>query len=248
MVVTKGNASTDDDVAPGTTQIKFEDVEIPVATSLGFNDTALTITPNSKLVEGGNYTLSLRRPVNKQSGDYDNFYDNRSLNVMSKTSFEETLFRADNYNYRKDGKLITATNTAGEESGSYSSEDSSQVCVLINNKYNVSINNVELIEAVANGQNASIGNSWSSSSHSESIYQLADNESLSWGWVNKAAAVENGLYNKACLTIRDENYNDLMFKDHTEANENSITVEIEYRIKINGNWKTKYTEQKLYIN
>ncbi|TMP79297.1 hypothetical protein CWB73_14375 [Pseudoalteromonas phenolica] len=248
LVVTKGNASTDDNIAPGTTEIRYEDVEVPVTTSLAFNDTALTVTPNSKLVEGGNYTLTLRRPVNKQSGYYDDFYDNKYLSVMTTTSFAETLFKADNFNYRKNGKLITATNTAGVESADYSSEESSQICVLIENKYNVSITNVEVIKAVANGQDATISNSWVNSSGSSRLYQLAANEWLSWYTVEKGAAVENGSYNKSCLSILDDNSNNVMFKDHTNDNENSITVEIEYRININGNWETKYTEQTLNIN
>ena len=89
---------------------------------------------------------------------------------MSSTSFEKTLFKADNFNYRKDGKLITAINTAGVESGDYSSEESSQMCVLIENKYNVSITNVEVIKAVANGQDATINNSRVNSSGSSRLY------------------------------------------------------------------------------
>ena len=105
-----------------------------------------------------------------------------------------------------------------------------------------------MIQAVANGQDATISNSWVNNSGSSRLYQLAANEWLSRYTAEKGAAVENGLYNQSCLSILDENSNNVMFKDHTDDNENSITVEIEYRININGNWETKYTEQTLNIN
>ena len=105
-----------------------------------------------------------------------------------------------------------------------------------------------MIKAAANGQDATINNSWVNNSGSSRLYQLAANEWLSRYTAEKGAAVENGLYNQSCLSILDENSNNVMFKDHTDDNENSITVEIEYRININGNWETKYTEQMLNIN
>lgn len=250
LEVTAGNVSDSDSIDPGYTQFVRKDLEIASAKSLSFNDTALTIKPDSVLEEGYDYIYRVKSLVNKKSQELNTINYERSFNIAHTGEFSEDAFLADNFNFRKAGQLITAKNTAGVDAGNNSS-NTGRACILVHNKYNVSFNMIKLQKAIVNGIETQFNDSWSWGGGTESLYQLADNENIlnnSWYVINAGSAQENGLYKKQCIEIQDSNWNTVYFEDNTDGNENSITVEIEYGIEIDGYWETKTTEKKLYID
>jgi hypothetical protein len=110
---------------------------------------------------------------------------------------------------------------------------------------------VRVQKAIVNGVETQVNESWSWGGGTERLYQLADNENIlnnTWNSINAGSAQENGLYKKQCLEIGDSNWNSVYFEDNTDGNENSVTVEIEYGIEIDGIWEIKTTEKKLFID
>ena len=249
LEVIAGNASDSDSIDPGYTQFVRKNLEIASTKSLSFNDTALTIKPDSVLEEGYEYIYRVKSLLNKKSQELNTLNYARSFNIAHTSEFSEDAFVADNFNFRKAGQLITAKNTAGVDAGNNSSK-ASQACLLVHNKYNVSFNMIRVQKAIVNGVETQVNESWSWGGL-ERLYQLADNENIlnnTWYSINAGGAQENGLYKKQCLEIRDSNWNSVYFEDNTDGNENSVTVEIEYGIEIDGNWEIITTEKKLFID
>ncbi|MFY8298923.1 hypothetical protein AAEU28_09165 [Pseudoalteromonas sp. SS15] len=249
LVATPGNASKDDSIDPGTTYFEYKNVEVESSNSLSFNDTALTLKPNAKLEEGYNYRFNVEKVVNKKSGKLESINYSHNETIESSETFSEDAFVADNMNYRKAGKLIIATNSAGEVAGNYTSNEGSP-CLLLNKKYNVFFESITPISAVVNGVSTTLSASKNWGYNDYTLHQLADNEGTinkSWS-VRTGAAQNNGLYIASCFNTRDTNGNYIRFEDHSATNENSITVEIEYFTDENGEREYKTVEKKLYID
>lgn len=248
LTVTAGNASGSDEIEPGTTHFEYSDVEIESTKTLSFNDTALTLKPSAKLEEGYRYRFNIEQIVNQKSEELETVNYSNTVTIENTEAFTDNAFVADNFNYRKAGKLIISKNSAGEAAGS--SGNNGEACILIPAKFGIQLNNITIKKAIVNGTEVQINDSWSNSSNTEHLYQLADNENISGqSWdLQTSSAQTNGRYSKKCLRIRDTNWNYIYFEDHTEANENSVTVDINYSMKVDGNWEAKTVEKKLYID
>lgn len=248
LTVIAGNASGSDEIEPGTTHFEYSDVEVESTKTLGFNDTALTLKPNAKFEEGYRYRFNLEQIVNQKSEELETVNYSNTVTIENTEVFTDNAFVADNFNYRKAGKLIISKNSAGVTAGS--SGNSGEACILIPAKFGIQFNNISTKKAIVNGTEVQINDSWSYSNGTENHYQLADNENISGqSWdLQTSSAQTNGRYSKQCLRIRDTNWNYIYFEDHTTANENSVTVDINYSIKVDGNWEAKTVEKKLYID
>lgn len=247
LIATPGNKSTTDDVEPGYTKFEYTDVDIPFTSALTFNDTALTFTPESKLVEGQTYQLALDKLINKKSGELEWVNDTRDLTVYSSADFNVDLFKADNFNYRKGGEVITKLNTADQDASEYSSNESYRACVVLPTKHNVTIENVELQSLVLDGKDTEFARTNTYGGWTRRFYQLAANEIQLNHSVEASTAQPNDTYRYYCIEAYDVDDNQIMFKDNTESSENSISVVISYYHN-DVDYNPIATEAKLYID
>ncbi|MEQ3515255.1 hypothetical protein ABMY35_18215 [Pseudoalteromonas sp. BZB3] len=248
LIATPGNASEDDSIEPGTTYFEYKNVEVESSSILSFNDTALTLKPNAKLEEGYSYRFNIEKIVNKKTDELEEINYSNTVTIENTEAFTDNAFVADNLNYRKEGELIISKNTANIAAGS-NSDVRGQVCILVPSKFGVRFYNVTPKKAVVNGVETEINNSWSNSHSAQNFYKLADNENVSGSYPIRSSAQKNGTYSRTCLEMYDANYNYISsMEDNTPANENSVTVEIEYFIDANGGREYKTIEKKLYID
>ncbi len=248
LTVIPGNVSDNDSVLPGTTYFEYKyNAEVESTKTLSFNDTALTIKPNTPLEEGHRYAFNIDKLFNKKAERLESVKRSDQITIKSNEAFSESLFIADNMNYRKGGNLIISKNTAGEAAGNTSVN--TDACILVPSKYGVEFYNVKAKKAVVNGVETYIHRSSYSTRSIKEYYQLADNENISGNRnILSGSAQANGLYSAVCLSLRDSEWSNITFEDHTSTKENSVTVEIQYRMADEGNWNIKTVEKKLYID
>lgn len=117
--VIRGNESTTDIVAAGTTKLGNTTESVAITNSLSHGETFLTSRPDEELV-GGEYQYDVDVLINKQSGlEFD---PRRSESFEIETPVEELPafnindIRLDNNNGTTNGTVIVAENTAGEAS------------------------------------------------------------------------------------------------------------------------------------
>lgn len=117
--VIRGNESTTDIVAAGTTKLGNTTESVAITNSLSHGETFLTSRPDEDLV-GGEYQYDVDVLINKQSGlEFD---PRRSESFEIETPVEELPafnindIRLDNNNGTTNGTIIVAENTAGEAS------------------------------------------------------------------------------------------------------------------------------------
>jgi hypothetical protein len=116
FAVVKGNTSTADQIAPGTTMITGG-LTFPVTFALSLNDTRLTVAPLSKLTADDSYHFDIKTVMNKATRESTNVNaDELTFEVANdlNTTFSVNDIRLDNENYTTNGVAITPTNTAGE--------------------------------------------------------------------------------------------------------------------------------------
>ncbi|MCW9017493.1 MAG: hypothetical protein OQJ89_11045, partial [Kangiellaceae bacterium] len=114
--VIKGNESSNDLVAEGTTQIGRVSENVEVTAELSHNDTFLVASPDTQLT-GGDYTYRVNQLANPQTGNEfnSNYATNFSVPVGSTEVpvFNINDLRLDNNNGTTNGSVIVAANTAG---------------------------------------------------------------------------------------------------------------------------------------
>lgn len=117
--VIRGNESTTDIVAAGTTKLGNTTESVAITNSLSHGETFLTSRPDEDLV-GGEYQYDVDVLINKQSGlEFD---PRRSesfeieMPVEELPAFNINDIRLDNNNGTTNGTIIVAENTAGEAS------------------------------------------------------------------------------------------------------------------------------------
>ncbi|WP_440874066.1 hypothetical protein [Thalassotalea sp. PLHSN55] len=115
FTVTKGNDSADDLILPGVTSIT-RGLTIPTTISMSLNDTKLTVSPNSGLENGEQYTYMVGDlTVNTTSEVEDLYDDNASFTYIDEQqTFDINNVKLDNNNYTTNGLTITPLNTANE--------------------------------------------------------------------------------------------------------------------------------------
>ncbi|WP_341938863.1 hypothetical protein [Marinimicrobium sp. C2-29] len=115
ITVIQGNESADDLVVPGSTLITADNVDVAVESSLGLNDTLLSLTPAGSLTAGYRYRYEvdtvLDRLGDTQSDPYGDF---ASFEAVSTAPFDIADVQLDNDNYTHNGTAIKTENSAGE--------------------------------------------------------------------------------------------------------------------------------------
>jgi hypothetical protein len=128
--VVRGNDSTTDLVAAGTTQVGFTSEELEVNTSLSHNDTFLTSTPVVDLGTG-EFRYYVDILLNKQTGlEFDPSYS-KAFEIETPAAqlpvFNINDVRLDNNNGTTNGIIIVANNTAGEASTTTNNNSSARM-------------------------------------------------------------------------------------------------------------------------
>ena len=117
--VIRGNESTTDIVAAGTTKLGNTTESVAITNSLSHGDTFLTSRPDEDLV-GGEYQYDVDVLINKQSGLEFDPRRSESFEIESPVeelpAFNINDIRLDNNNGTTNGTIIVAENTAGEAS------------------------------------------------------------------------------------------------------------------------------------
>ena len=237
--VIKGNDSTDDLILPGITSI-VGDLDIPVSHVMSLNNTRVTVTPDSRLLNPGSYEYNIDTvEVIQFSEGVDISGDSFSFTI---TNSEDDVFdindvKLDNENYTTQGNVITASNTAGETSSS--SDSNGSVYLYFPNSLN-SLQNFTMRKVVVTDDNVA--------SNDINILNIVDNGSISYSYNStvgllKLAENETAVEDDLSLNIiygtaqPDTQYifrvsSSEYMSDDTPTSTNTISFEYAYETKL----------------
>ena len=114
VTITRGNASNNDLVLPGTTLVSAQDIAIGVTAQLAVSDTLLTLSPQNPLAEGKRFTYRVGDVIEKASGIAVDLYDDEiffQTPITDEFSISDIVL--DNFNFTTNGAVIVSSNTAG---------------------------------------------------------------------------------------------------------------------------------------
>jgi len=237
FTVIKGNQSTDDLIPNGTTQVGTITLDIPLSTSLSYNDTFLTSTPSQTLTPGS-YVYRLNEILDKQTGNNLTYYTNYQFEldkIPDTSTFNIDDIKLDNNNGSTNGSIIVSQNTANETSTIIFNYN--QVSLY----FPTSIESLDFLElylvsSINNGiqqinqRTISVIKNNATYADIINLISLATNEqikSVSNGYyynnsVNMYTSLSDGLWYRSNTG--------LYYNDHTSTQENTATFNYIYRI------------------
>lgn len=231
--VTRGNETSADLVEPGYTRINRENVELPIKTTLTFNDSFITVLPTTTLM-AGDYQYRIKSLVDKNTGAIKTISNYNSFTIEHSGEFNISQIKLDNNNGRTNGSLIVAKNTAGLPA---SDVNRSNDVLLYLPKSISTLENLKLaiVSYTDNGINYSYNQEKTIVSDGHiNIYQrntvsTALNETIE----GNASDISRytSLADDFWYTTSFNPYNIQRLDDNTASNKNEITLGYEYMVK-----------------
>ncbi len=235
ITITRGNASDNDMVPPGTTLIKRSNVEQEVNAELLYGNNLLVVTPKQPLT-GGSYKYTVRNLKSAEDGTlYSRSFSNDFEIVKYDDEFSIDAVKVDNNNGFSQGQRLVESNSAGIVDNSAVSAQRARLFLPLNMK-SLDYLDISVIKSVINNQESELFYRYRLVKDGEIqvskhfATSLAMNENISnEGYASNLklyTTLEEGQY--YVVDLDNVNYR---FDDHTEQNKNSITFNYEYRVK-----------------
>lgn len=239
LQVIKGNASENDLVPVGSTQISFADLDIPVSVTLKHNNTFLVARPESN-PGSGHYSYTVNQLLNEESGSTFTDGDSQTFQIPASEAetgtFDISDVKLDNNNGTLRGSPIVAQNTAGEASTATNSRRDAYL-YLPESIITLDYLRLDLVEVTESGNsypgNTSlviIENGELNYYDSQYLVSLATNENIFYG---------SGGYNypnvDSYTSLTDGRrykiYAYIYSRDNTNGDKNNATINYIYRVK-----------------
>jgi len=234
VVVTKGNDDANDMVPPGTTLIERNHVVRSVSSKLEYNNSFLTVTPNTELATG-EYRYEVSNLKSVETGNvFSKQFTNEFEFINSNLIFSIDDIKVDNNNGFTLGLRSIEKNTAGViDDSSYNAK--TPILYLPSNISSLDYLDITAIKSVKDNNQSDEFSRYSVVENGEIkvgkrfITSLAKNENVesnSSSYYHLHTSLEQGEYYS--ITLNSVGYN---FYDDTSESKNTITISYEYKAK-----------------
>lgn len=234
VVVTKGNDHANDMVPPGTTLIERNHVVRSVSSKLEYNNSLLTVTPNTGLATG-EYRYEVSNLKSVETGNvFSKQFTNEFEFINSNLIFNIDDIKVDNNNGFTLGQRSIEKNTAGViDDSNYNAK--TPILYLPSNISSLDYLDITAIKSVKDNNQSDEFSRYSVVENGEIkvgkrfITSLAKNENVesnSSSYYHLHTSLEQGEYYS--ITLNSVGYN---FYDDTAESKNTITISYEYKVK-----------------
>lgn len=237
LTVNKGSDDDNDFVFPGETLVSRNSTEA-ITVSLSLNDTKLTITPVTPLIEGHTYKYEIGKVAVKSSETWVSISDDSGTFTVpynSDANFDINELMLDNNNYTSNGESIVSTNTA-EIAATDSNSNQSVYLYLPSSIRSLENFTVRKVLVVNDGSSNSESNTYTIvdsnrvySSDYGTTLSTASNEDIRYDDVSSRAVFRGTAIESNQLVYR-RNISEYL-SDDLDNEENSITFEYAYETK-----------------